>query len=31
MELIEAFLAIIYDKTTATFALNEAHFEMFAR
>ena len=30
MELIEAFLAIIYDKTT-TFALNEAHFEMFAR
>jgi len=31
MKLIEAFVAIMHDKNTTTFALNEARFEMIAR
>lgn len=31
MEHIEAFVGILYDKTTTTFTLNEVRFEMFSR
>ena len=31
IDLIEAFVCIMYDRSTATFAVNEARFELFAR
>ena len=31
MEFIEAFVVIMYDRTTTMFAVNKARFEMFAR
>lgn len=31
MDIIEAFVCIMYDRTTVTFAVNEARFELFAK
>ncbi|VDI67729.1 Hypothetical predicted protein [Mytilus galloprovincialis] len=31
MELIEAFVVVMYDRTTTTFDINESSLELFAR